>query len=129
MVRTEGPDVAQTLWSLAWVLWGFGAFAVADIFMRRQLEIERLVGAIAKQERLATLGRLASVIAHQSRHHLGILNMSAYVLDETLAKETLSPGGARPSRESSRPSSAPATSSTSCSPKSCAAAPMNKPSG
>ena len=90
IVRTEGPEVAQTLWSLAWVLWGFGAFAVADIFMRRQLEIERLVGAIAKQERLATLGRLASLIAHQSRHHLGILNMSAYVLDETLAKETLS---------------------------------------
>jgi hypothetical protein len=31
------------------------------------------------------------VIAHQTRHHLGILNMSAYVLDETLAKEELSP--------------------------------------
>ncbi len=58
--------------------------------MRRRLTIARLTAAIGRQERLASLGRLASVIAHQTRHHLGILDMSAYVLGETLSREPLS---------------------------------------
>ena len=92
-VRAYGPWPIQGLMALGWMLWGFGIFGVAALLVRRRLEIERLVTVMARQERLAALGSLASVIAHQTRHHLGILNMSAYVLGETLAKETLSAKG------------------------------------
>jgi signal transduction histidine kinase len=90
-VRAYGPWPLQGLLSLGWMLWGFGFFVVAAILIRRRLEIERLVTVVARQERLAALGSLASIIAHQTRHHLGVLNMSAYVLGETLAREPLSP--------------------------------------
>jgi signal transduction histidine kinase len=90
-VRSYGPWPLQGLLSLGWMLWGFGFFVVAAILIRRRLEIERLVTVVARQERLAALGSLASIIAHQTRHHLGVLNMSAYVLGETLAREPLSP--------------------------------------
>jgi len=90
-VRAYGPWPAQGLLSLGWMLWGFGFFVVAYFLVRRRLEIERLVIVVARQERLAALGSLASIIAHQTRHHLGVLNMSAYVLGETLAREPLSP--------------------------------------
>lgn len=90
-VRAYGPWPMQGLLALGWMLWGFGIFAVAALLVRRRLEIERLVTVMARQERLVALGSLASVVAHQTRHHLGILNMSAYVLGETLAKEPLSP--------------------------------------
>ena len=73
------------------ILWGFGTFLVIATLVRRRLEIERLARRVSTQERLAALGRLASVVAHQTRHLLGVLNMSAYVLDETLSRETLSP--------------------------------------
>jgi len=89
-VHAFGPWPIQGLMALGWMLWGFGIFGVAALLVRRRLEIERLVTAMARQERLAALGTLASVIAHQTRHHLGVLNMSAYVLGETLAKEALS---------------------------------------
>jgi signal transduction histidine kinase len=90
-VRAYGPWPTQGLMALGWMLWGFGIFGVAALLVSRRLEIERLVTVMARQERLVALGSLASVIAHQTRHHLGILNMSAYVLGETLAKEPLSP--------------------------------------
>jgi signal transduction histidine kinase len=90
-VRAYGPWPAQGLFALGWMLWGFGFFVVAFILVRRRLEIERLITVIARQERLAALGSLASIIAHQTRHHLGVLHMSAYVLGETLSREPLSP--------------------------------------
>ncbi|MGH7896855.1 MAG: sensor histidine kinase [Candidatus Binatia bacterium] len=90
IARFYAPDLLHSLYSLGWMVWSFGVFAVAQILVGRSLMIERLVTARRKQERLAALGRLASVIAHQTRHHLGVLNMSAYVLGETLARESLS---------------------------------------
>lgn len=89
-VRAYGPWPAQGLLALGWMLWGFGFFVVAYLLVRRRLEIERLVTVVARQERLAALGSLASIIAHQTRHHLGVLNMSAYVLGDTLSREPLS---------------------------------------
>ena len=91
MARVYGPELWRSLFSLAWTVWAFGIFGVSTVLIRRRRTIVRLAAAIARQERLAALGRLASVIAHQTRHHLGVLNMSAYVLGETLAKEPLSP--------------------------------------
>lgn len=90
MARVYGPDPSRSLFALAWAFWAFGIFAIAEILVRRRLTIARLTAAIGRQERLASLGRLASVIAHQTRHHLGILDMSAYVLGETLSREPLS---------------------------------------
>jgi signal transduction histidine kinase len=89
--RVYASDAFHTLFSLGWMFWGLGGFLAAWLLARRRLEIERLIIAASKQERLAALGGLASVIAHQTRHHLGILNMSAYVLGDTLAEEPLSP--------------------------------------
>ena len=89
-VHVYGSDFPHALFALGWMVWGYGIFAIAAILIERGRRIDRLVGEARSRERLATLGRLASVIAHQTRHHLGILNMSAYVLGETLAKETLS---------------------------------------
>ncbi|MGH7804430.1 MAG: sensor histidine kinase, partial [Candidatus Binatia bacterium] len=91
MARVYGPELWRSLFALAWTVWAFGIFGVSALLIRRRRTIVRLAAAVVRQERLAALGRLASVIAHQTRHHLGVLNMSAYVLGETLAKEKLSP--------------------------------------
>jgi signal transduction histidine kinase len=91
MARVYGPELWRSFFALGWTVWAFGIFGVSTVLIRRRRTIIRLAAAVARQERLAALGRLASVIAHQTRHHLGVLNMSAYVLGETLAKEKLSP--------------------------------------
>jgi signal transduction histidine kinase len=86
-----GPQVADVLFVFWYLLIGFGTFAVLRMLVRRRLEVERLLAVIGRQERLAAIGGLASVIAHQTRHHLGILGMSSYVLGQKLADEPLSP--------------------------------------
>jgi signal transduction histidine kinase len=91
ITRAYGPNLGDALFVFWYILVGFGTFAVAAILVRRRLEVERLAAVVGQQQRLAALGELASVIAHQTRHHLGVLGMSAYVLGETLATAPLSP--------------------------------------
>jgi signal transduction histidine kinase len=92
IARQLGNGEASVLRAQLSILWGFLSFLVIATLVRRRLEVERLARRVATQERLAALGRLASVVAHQTRHLLGVLNMSAYVLGERLAREPLSPG-------------------------------------
>ena len=91
LARELGPELSSVLRAQVSILWGLGTFVVIATLVYRRLQIERLARRMAAQERMAALGGLASVVAHQTRHHLGILNMSSYVLGETLAAESQSP--------------------------------------
>jgi len=57
---------------------------LAKTFNNMIIERRRIEKKLVQQERLAAIGRLASVVGHELRNPLGVINNSAYYLDAKL---------------------------------------------
>ncbi len=84
--EVEGPnpeDYAGELRELAEALAGLGS-ALRD----RGADLERKTNELMRAERLAVIGRMASVVAHEVRNPLNSVNLNLDLLREMLARKT-----------------------------------------